>query len=677
MKGSLRASMLTTAFVFSAALARADEPEEITVFGHKPVTAASQIERGREDFELRPVQSPAQILEVVPGLVTAQHAGGGKSDQILIRGFDADHGTDMALFVGGIPVNLRSHAHGQGYADLHFLIPELVERMQVQKGTYSAEVGDFVTAGAVDLVLKEELDESFASLQVGTYDTQRVVLGLSPVERSLAAIELYRTDGPFDQDEKLTRTNLFGSYVFEPGPRDSLRVWGSYYGSEWNASGQIPWRLVENGTIDRFGDLDQKEGGKSWRWNLMVDWDHDFASGASFEARSWLSTYSLDLYSNFTGFTLDPVQGDGFAQRDQRVLYGSALRYRTPFLPDDAGTLTLGADFRMDDAHVALQPQKERQLSGPATADDRIREYSVAPLIQAEWQPLPWVRSLLGFRAERFGFNVKNRGGVEGPSGHDADWMALPKSSLVLAPFSADAPWPQAFLPLRSTELFLNYGRGFHSNDARDVVADPRGNTLPAASGYEIGVRTRLAENVDLAVSYWWLNLENEIVFVGDEGVTEPSQRSKRRGVEAVGHVGLTDWLDLNVELAYSVARFVNGDPIAQAPRMVFGSSLVAHHPSGFSGQVLVRSLGERYGLEDDRSVRLHGYTVVDLGASWRRGPFELRAVLANVFDTDWESAEFYYESQYPGAGETAPIGDFHFTPGIPRSVYVTATWSF
>ena len=678
MGTSLRALALTTAFVFVARAAAADDaPEEIVVFGHKPVTAASELQRGPQDFELRPVQSPAQMLEVVPGLVIAQHAGGGKSDQILVRGFDADHGTDMALFVGGIPVNLRSHAHGQGYADIHFLIPELVDHLEIQKGTYSAEVGDFVTAGAVDLVLKERLDESFASLEVGTYDTQRLLLGLAPVENGIAALELYRSDGPFDTEEKLTRANAFGSYGFELSPRDSLRVWGSYYGSEWNASGQIPWRLVENGFIDRFGDLGQNEGGKSWRWNLMLDWEHAFASGATFETRGWVSTYSLDLYSNFTGFTNGTPQGDGFSQRDQRVLYGSSLRYRTPFLRDDAGRLTLGADFRMDDAHVALAPQKRRRLAGLATADDRIREYSVAPLIQLEWQPLPWMRSLLGFRAERFSFNVRNRGGTEGPEGHDADWIGLPKTSLVLAPFSADAPLAQSALPLRSTELFLNYGRGFHSNDARDVIADPRANTLPAASGYEIGLRTRLAENVDVAMSYWWLNLENELVFVGDEGVTEISPRSKRRGVEAVGHVGLTDWLDFNVELAYSVSRFTNGDPIAQAPRMVFSSSLVGHHPSGLSGSILVRSQGERYGLEDDRSVRLHGYTVVDLGASWRRGPLELRAVLANVFDTDWESAEFYYESQYPSAGETAPVADFHFTPGIPRSVYFTATYSF
>jgi hypothetical protein len=668
-------------------LARADDaPEEITVFGHKPVTAASELTRGPEDFDLRPVLSPAQILEVVPGLVTAQHAGGGKADQILIRGFDADHGSDIALFVGGIPVNLRSHGHGQGYADLHFLIPELVERMDIAKGTYTAEVGDFATAAAINLDLRESLEQSFAQIEVGTWDTQRALLGLSPREgafggaaptqTALLMIEGYRSDGPFDSPEKLTRSNVYGSYGISLTPVDRVSFWGSYYGSEWDASGQIPAYVVDSPGRDRFDDLDQKQGGDSWRWNLGLRHEHDFVSTeGKLETFLWMSTYSMRLWTNFTGYAADEIQGDGFVQRDQRIFYGGSLRYRQPFLAEYDGRYTIGADVRVDDADVKLGPQKDRFITG-TTTDDAIYEYSIAPLVQMEWRPLPWTRSLLGFRAERFDFDVKNRGGTTGPQGHAADWVALPKASFVLSPFGAAGPLESGIPSLRATELFLNYGIGFHSNDARDVVEDPRGSTLPRAAGYEVGVRTRLAEQLDVAVSYWWLNMENELVFIGDEGTTEMKPRSRRRGVEAIATWSILDWLYLDASLAYSVARFENGDPVAQAPRFVAGTSLVAsHEPSGLSADLSLRSLGERYALEDDDSIRLHGYTVVDFGAAWTRGPFKLTAVIANVFNTDWESSEFYYESRL-APGEPV-IEDFHFTPGVPRSLNVRARYSF
>ena len=674
------------ALLVCAAFARADDaPEEITVFGHRPVTAASTLTRGPDDFDLRPDQSPAQILEVVPGLITAQHAGGGKADQILLRGFDADHGTDLALFVGGIPVNMRSHAHGQGYADLHFLIPELVSRMDVAKGTYSAEVGDFNTAGAVNLELRESLAESFAQVEVGHYDTQRVLVALSPREgvfggadprhTALVAYEGYRSDGPFDTPEKLTRSNLYGSYGVRLGERDRISAWSSYYGSDWNASGQIPYRRVDAAGFDRWDDFGQKEGGNSWRWNLGLRHVHDFADDATLDAFLWLSTYYLRLYSNFTGFLNDPVNGDGIVQSDRRILYGGSLRYRRPFLPANDGRFTLGADVRVDDADVKLGTQTQREITG-TTSDDAIMEYSIAPLVQAEWKPLPWVRSLMGFRAERFSFGVKNRGGVEGPEGHDADWIGLPNASFVISAFEPGAPLESSFGPLRNTELFLNYGRGFHSNDARDVVANPREPTLPGASGYEVGLRTQLAENVELAVSYWWLNLQREIVFVGDEGVTETSPSSRRQGIEAAGRWAILDWLALDVSAAYSRARFANGDIVPQAPRFVFGSSLTGRHdPTGLAAMLSVRSLGQRYALEDDYGTRLHGYTVVDLGGSWTYRSFELALVLANVFDTDWESAEFYYESRLPD--EPAGVNDFHFTPGIPRSLTARVKYSF
>ncbi|MEX2205581.1 MAG: TonB-dependent receptor [Myxococcota bacterium] len=314
--------------------------------------------------------------------------------------------------------------------------------------------------------------------------------------------------------------------------------------------------------------------------------------------------------------------------------------------------------------------------SSVSTADAAIMEYSIAPLVQAEWKPLPWVRSLMGFRAERFSFDVRNRGGTEGPEGRDVDWIGLPNASFVIAAFTPGAPLESSLPALRDTELFLNYGRGFHSNDAHDVVANPREPTLPGASGYEVGIRTQLAEGVELAVSYWWLNLERELVFVGDAGGTEVSPASKRRGIEAVARWSILSWLELDASAAYSRARFVNGGIVAQAPRFVLGSSLTGHHePTGLAAQLSVRSLGERYGLEDDYGTRLHGYTVVDLGGSWTHENLQLSLVLANLFDTDWESSEFFYESRLPG--EAAGVNDFHFTPGIPRSLSARVKYSF
>jgi outer membrane receptor protein involved in Fe transport len=701
---------------------------EVEVRERRPATAASAFVKDSKSFELRILEDPADLLEVTPGLVTGQHAGGGKANQYLVRGFDADHGTDLELSVDGVPVNMRSHAHGQGFADLHWVIPETIERLEVEKGPYRAFQGDFATAGSVNLVPFARLPESFARVELGEFHTQRYLALLSPrsgpfagedpAATGLLALEMYGSDGPFRYDEDLWRYNLFASAGVRLGERARLSGWASAYSSRWDASGQIPERAVHSGRIGRFGSIDPSEGGDSDRENLKLRFEWDPSERDRVEADAWVSHYALDLRSNFTLFLEDPVLGDGIVQRDDRILYGGRLAWRRAF---DAGVPvvgTLGVDTRTDDAHVRLGKRVGSEFLEPVSDDD-VLETSVAGFAEAEVSLAPWARAVVGLRAERFRFAVGDRVGLRVAAaedeardaeralaeaaaeeaepadpgepaeeaepepepfepradGHVSEEVILPKASLIVSPFADGAPLESDTGALRNLDLFFNYGVGYHSNDARDVVANPRDVTLPRALGFEVGLRTRIGERLDVAVAHWWLNLQRELVFVGDEGATEVRPRSRRRGLEVSARLEILSWLYWDAEVAWSHAEFTNGDAVPQAPRITATTGIVARHPCGLSAELRFRALGQRYGIED-RSVRLSGYGIWNLGLRYRRGPFEVSLLLENLTNRNWRSAEFFYTSRLrdePPEG----VDDFHFTPGSPRNFRVGVAWYF
>jgi outer membrane receptor protein involved in Fe transport len=672
---------------------------DITVREKRPTTAASSQTVRTRDFELQPMESPAEILHVVPGLFTAQHAGGGKADQIFLRGFDADHGTDVSIHVDGLPVNLRSHAHGQGYADLHFLIPETIDRVEVFKGPYFADFGDFATAGAVNLVPKEKFEESFARFEGGSFDTRRYLAVYSPNTgpfegedaplNGWLAGEYQWTNGPFDFPQRMGRKLAAGLLGADLGESHHATAWFQLYLADWNASGQIPLRAVDDGMIDRFGAIDPTEGGHTYRANFLLRDVWTLGEEEHVQVTAWASRYQLKLFSNFTFFLNNPDNGqtDGIVQNDDRWLYGGEILYRKLFdwepLPV---AFTAGLQTRTDSAEVQLGTQTYRHFTGYTRQSD-VRQTSIAPYLQAEVFLAPWARSLLGLRGENFWYNVKNFLDEPGqPDGSKIDGLVLPKANLILKPFAEEGPLAVDFDFLKNGELYLNYGWGFHSNDARDVTCnaddlpdtecDPDAVTLPLAVGWEVGWRTTLYDRVDIAVSQWWLNLQEELVFVGDEGTEEVRGRSRRHGIEGEVRVRIFDWLTYKADVTLSHAVFSDGGVVDQAPRMTAATSLVARHSSGLSGELRMRSLGRRYALEDDPNILLHGYAVFDLGVRYRWRFLEVAAAIENITNEQWPSAEFYFASRLQGEPPEG-IEDFNFTPGNPRSFRVGLTAFF
>ena len=676
---------------------------QVTVRERQPVTSGSSYVVDGDDFSLLRLDRPDRVLEQVPPLLTAQHAGGGKANQYLVRGFDADHGTDFAFFLDMLPINLRSHAHGQGYTDFTFFIPETIERIEVSMGPYQVEFGDFATAGAANLQLFETAPESFLKVEGGPWESVRTVGMWSPragpwsggEERGalLVAAEFNTTDGPFSDGENLLQYKGLVRAGWRFDERTRLEGWLSLYDGDWHGSGQVPLRLVRSPGFDRWDSVDPSEGGDNDRQSALVRLVHEPGPDRRLEATAWVAHYALDLYSNFTFSLDDPVNGDGIVQSDDRVYAGGSLTYRHA-LPEwrIPTVFTAGLDTRTDVAGVQLAKQRERQRIR-TLSDDDVVVTSLAGFAQADALLLDWARFVGGLRLEGFRFEVENRCAtctadpldpLSDPraEGTEYDGVALPKANLILSPFASGGPLPLELPALRDAQLFLNWGIGYHSNDARNVVAEPHERTLPTAMGWEVGWRAPLTEWLDVSLAGWWLDLESEFAFVGDAGTTEPRPASRRRGVEVAARAQPWDWLEAELAFAYSSATYAesdealgieSGDPVAQAPRLVAKARTRASW-RGFTADLSFRALGERYGVEDDRSIRLSDYAVFDLGLGYRRGPFELAVLLENVFDTQWRSADFYFESFLPDF-DAAPTEDFHFVPGNPRNVRVGLTW--
>jgi outer membrane receptor protein involved in Fe transport len=624
-----------------------------------PIAASSEFLIPAKDFELRPQGRPADILRLVPGLILGQHAGGGKAEQYFIRGFDADHGTDIALFVDNVPVNLRSHAHGQGYADLHFLIPETVQRIEVLKGPYYAEYGDFATAAAINFVTLDVAPENFVSAAGGNFSTQRYLAVVSPTRerlKTLVAGEMYFTDGPLDHAQHYERYNLFAKGTTTVAQDMVVSLSASYLYSRWHASGQIPLRAVHEGLIDRFGEIDGSEGGDTQRLvlNGVFRWRPSPTEAVTVQAYG--QYYTLDLFSNFTFFLDDPVNGDGIEQKDRRWVAGLDARYERGDRPLGVPlTSTAGLQYRIDTPRVLLASQVDRRRLS-ITQDVDIWEQSFSPFVKFDANPFPWLRIVTGARGDIFRYDTHDRlNGAGGPlSGGETRAIPSAKFNAVLG------PW------LR-TEFFGNVGSGFHSNDARAVITDPRLDALAQAFGWEFGLRSRLIPRVELSATVWWLDLASELVFVGDEGTTEPKGPSNRIGGEFATRVQLADWLSFTGDVTVTRASFDNGDTVPLAPRLTARADLTARLPFGLATSLQMRHLGDRY-LTEDRSVEGKGYTLVDAFARYRYRNFEAFVGVENIFDVDYREVQFFFASRLPGEPPEG-VEDIHFTPGTPRSV--------
>ena len=664
--------------------------------------SASAIDLTGDEMRLRPYVSTGDLLNTAPGFYSIQHAGGGKANQYFLRGFDADHGTDVAFFVDGVPINAVTHGHGQGYTSLHFVIPELVERMEVRKGPYYGEYGDFATAGAVNLVLESEKPHSSLSLGGGTYRTFRGLTILSPKTdrvQPLLAVEVFGSDGPFDNPENLLRMNVFARTRFDLRGRTTLSLTGMAYLNDWNASGQIPLREVEAGTLGRFGSIDPNEGGQSQRYSLYMSIDSPTKAGAQGKRSvggeglnlvGWLTHSRFALYSNFTFFANDPVDGDMIRQGDNRTTFGLRSTYGFVHRFDRVSLKSrFGANFRFDAIDNTLQDAPAREVSN-TRVDANTGQGSLGFFGEEElrWK---WLRLLGGLRFDYFGFNVTDRledTGTQGTktSGERAAGIILPKGSVIVQ-------------PVEPLELFVNVGRGFHSNDARGVVLGTDAVTpLAAALGWEVGARVVGWERLQLSAVFFWLKLDSELVWVGDEGTTEANGETRRFGIETQFRLMILPWLLADLDVTWVRAEFINNpgnaNAVALAPELLLSGGLTARDDrTGLSGRLGVFYIADRPATED-RFLIADGFVRVDASFGWDNRRFGVQAQLLNVFNTRWRQAQFATTGRLPGedSPRDCPAGtrpasdpnggfvgceDIHFTPGWPIHFQVLGTVKF
>ena len=649
--------------------------DEVVVTAHRhvligKVDSSSQGTVTRAQLETRPALRTGELLETVPGLVVTQHSGDGKANQYFLRGFNLDHGTDLATSVDGIPVNMHTHGHGQGYTDINFVIPELLDRVEYKKGTYYADEGNFSAAGAVDLRYRRTMDRPMLSLTLGEDNYARGVFAGSTEAAGgdlLWGLEYGVTDGPWKLPEDLRRVNALARY--SRGDRgDGYSITASAYDGSWRSTDQVPERAVASGLLDRFGFIDPTNGGESHRHSVAFDIAKPLG-GWQFEANSYALDYELDLFSNFT-YALDAANGDQFEQFDARKAYGANAQIsRATRYAGMPGVLTLGFQSRMDDiGRVGLYLTDERQRLR-TIREDAVRRIGLGFHVEQQLQPVEWLRIVAGLRHDRADFEV--RSDLAANSGDAADHITSPKFSMIFGPWA-------------NTEFFVNAGRGFHENDARGttISLDPadgativeRVRPIVRASGAEIGMRTALLPYTQLALTAWTLDLDSELLYVGDAGATEANRASERRGVELGLYVTPLAWLTLDADLAWSRGRFSAFDPagdyIPGAVERVASMGVAVQHPGGWFGGARFRHFGAAP-LVEDASVRSNPTTLVNLEIGRRFGErFSVSLAAFNLFDADDNDITYFYESRLPG--EAAPVEDRHFHPVEPRTLRMT-----
>jgi len=614
-----------------------------------------------ERLRALPLLRPGEIMEMVPGLMVTQHAGDGKANQYFLRGFNLDHGTDFATFVGGMPVNMPSHAHGQGYTDLNFLIPELVQKVQYRKGPYDAQDGDFASAGTAHIDYLRKLDSPLAQITLGQGGFQRTLLAGSPTQGSgklLYALEVFRNDGPWQTPEDYRKRNGVLRYS-EGSTANGYALTAMAYKGQWTSTDQVPQRAIDQGLISRFGSLDSTSGGQTQRYSLSGEWAW-LQGDTRTRANAWWLKSSLDLWSNFQYCLSDPVTacptGDQFMQREQRQAVGLSLSQSVPAQwGDKAVENSYGLQARQDNiAPIGLYATRERVVLG-TVRQDQVWQRSTALWFQNEVRWLPWLRSVAGLRGDAYQFDVQSS--LPAHSGQTSAQMVSPKLGLVLG------PWDK-------TEVYLNHGYGFHSNDARGTTQPVDAvSPLVRTRASEVGVRWSVMPGWKSTLSLWQLKTASELLFVGDAGTTEPSRPSRRTGLEWGHFARVGEHVALDADLSWSRARFTDGDaagpfvPGAVTTTANLGVTLDAWGP--WSASFRLRYFGPRPLLEDN-SVQSASSLIGNLRVAYR---VDLRNQLSldvfNVFNTQRNDIDYFYESRLKG--ELTPVWDHHVHPVEPR----------
>jgi outer membrane receptor for monomeric catechols len=629
-------------------------------------TTSSEGAVTKQELELRPVYRVGQLLETVPGLVVTVHSGEGKANQYLLRGFNLDHGTDLSTFVDGMPVNERTHAHGQGYTDLNFLIPELAAGVHFTKGPYYAAEGDFSSVGSVRMGMVDDLATTL-SVSAGTVGDQRLFAGTTfdvKGGKLIAAGEAVHLDGPWDHPDDLKKVNAALRWA-----ADDASLTAMYYRGTWNATTDQPERAIDQGLIGRFGTLDPSDGGQAERFSVSGEIRRDVGD-VQLAANAYAIRSQLTLWNNFTHFLEDPVNGDQRAQNDRRTVLGGAagVTLSRPVFGLDADW-AFGVQGRYDRVYVDARHTRARAVLGTVLADN-VREGSFGVYGEGTLHFGELVRAVGGLRWDRF--HAEDENIVGGASGDQDEGIWQPKGSLIFGPWA-------------KTELYLSAGRGFHSNDVRagtlnDVGSVARPPFLVKSTGYEIGVRTSAIPHVQAAATLFQMQFDSELTYNADAGATEAGRPGRRRGLEITAQYRPARWIELNANVAISRARYTDGDPagshIEDAPALVASAGMLIDNLGPWFGALEVRDLGP-HALVPDNSKRSEGYRELNLDVGYKlTDRIKVQLDVFNVTNSRDDAADYFYADRLPGEPAEG-VEDLHIHPLEPRSARIAVTAVF
>ncbi len=639
-------------------------------------TAASAVRFTGQEVNSVPFSRPGEALEIAPGLIVTQHSGEGKANQYFLRGFNLDHGTDLAISVDGMPVNMPTHGHGQGYADINFLIPELIRSVDVRKGPYFADVGDFGSAGAVSIDYVNRLPKNFVETTVGSFGYLRGVTAASykvGAGNLLAAFEGTKYNGPWDVADDVRKLNGVLRYS-EGTVTDGFSLTAMAYSNSWNSTDQVAQRAIDQGLISRWGTLDPTDGGTSSRFSLSGKWAQSSDYGQT-NVSAYVIRSNLRLFNDFTYFLDNPVNGDQFSQLDSRTLGGFDARHTFDWRLGGLETQTrVGVQTRYDDINVGLYKTAQRTLLS-TVREDHVGEGNVGIWTDSTTRWTDWLRTTVGLREDFFAGHVSSD--TPENSGNAQAAMTSPKAGIVLGPWF-------------KTEFFGNAGYGLHSNDIRGatITVDPNDKVTPLdrvpllvrSRGAEVGIRTQAIPDLTSSLAVFVLDFDSELLFVGDAGTTEPSRPSRRVGAEWTNHYKPLPWLGFDLDVAYTKARFTDfdvvGDYIPGAPAWVASGAVTFGAESGWFGALKARYFGPRPLIEDD-SVRSLSSFIVNARAGYNfDNGLKLQLDILNLFNARTNQIEYYYVSRLPGE-PIEGVGDRHVHSAEPLTVRLTAAAKF
>lgn len=703
---------------------RATLLDEVVITGINANTQfGSQI--SKVDFSVAPVNTAQDLMRKVPGLFIAQHQGGGKAEQIFLRGFDNDHGTDISVNFDDMPVNVVSHAHGQGYADMHFVIPELVDNIEYGKGSYYINRGDFNTSGYVNFHTFKQLPQSIVKYEQGIFDTRlngkpytntlhtsgrfMAAVNAYQTQKSNAyiATEMYFSDGPFQIKQDLSRLNLFAKWNAAIDDKTRLTIQAGAFSSAWNGSGQIPERAVQDGFVNRFGSLDSTEGGSTSRANIQVSLRRNLGKHAHVENTFYYSRYKFDLWSNFTFFLEDSVNGDAINQADSRRIWGTTHKYaRKYFLGNGSEiTWTTGGGFRYDNVdHLFLGHIDNRELLHDSLALGQVNQTNMYAFTGTKWQSSnkKWLVQP-GVRVDVFTFTYYDRLHNLGinpnqPDGNNTNFPLPTQGRGASGALAAKvSPKLNFFFDANpNTQVFLKLGMGFHSNDARSVVLYqlPSSQSLPRFYNTDLGITLRPTRGMIIQPVLWYSYLENEFVWNGDSYGVENVGTTNRHGLDITFRYQPIYWLFLDVDANWAQPTLLQSptgdggfnstlEPAKQgenfvplAPLFTSTGGVAVHLNNGLQASLRYRYMAKRPAVEDN-SIQAEPYFVNNLVVTYQRTHWLARLSFENLFNVQWNQAMFATETRLKVHGKLEPHSttDLAFTPGTPLYVKCGIQW--